>query len=177
MLPDDLTTNQSMAACPVPSEQLPLNEYEDLRESWFFRWATLETPRYVAKILWVWIWSLAIAAPVAAASFPTAKYPAKFLLTSTAGAIAFVVLLLIRLYLGWSYVASRLMDSNVVYEESGWYDGQIWVKPMEVLTRDRLVVTYQIQPFLKRMQQTFGVLIIILLSGAILWNLFLHSEI
>jgi hypothetical protein len=170
MLPDDLTQKLSLSACPVPSEQLPLNEYENLKESWFFRWATLEFPQYVSKLLWVWVWSLAIAAPVAAASFPIAKYPVRFLIASLDGAILFVLLVLIRLYLGWSYVSSRLVDSNVVYEESGWYDGQIWTKPTEVLTRDRLVASYQIQPILKRMQKTFGALALILGSGAIVWS-------
>jgi hypothetical protein len=141
-----------------------------LKESWFFRWATLERSRYISKILWVWLWSWAIAAPIAAASFPVEKYPAQFLITSTGGAILLLLLVLIRLYLGWSYVSSRLMDANVFYEESGWYDGQTWVKPAEVLARDRLVVSYQIQPILKQMQVTFAALAGILGSGAIVWR-------
>lgn len=169
MLPDDLT-QLSIAACPVPTEQLPLNEYEDLKDSWFFHWATLQPWRYARKVLWIWAWSWAIAAPIAGASFPFEKYPAKFLLTSTGGAILLVLLVLTRLYLGWSYVSSRLMDANVVYEESGWYDGQIWVKPAEVLARDRLVVNYQIQPTLKKMQVTFAVLAGALGLGAIIWR-------
>ncbi len=170
MLPDDLTQNLSIAACPVPTEQLPLNEYEDLKESWFFRWATLERSRYVSKIIWVWLWSWAIAAPIAAASFPFEKYPAQFLLSSHGGAILLLLLVLIRLYLGWSYVSSRLMDAKVFYEESGWYDGQTWVKPAEVLARDRLVVSYQIQPILQQMQATFAVLAGILGIGAMVWR-------
>ncbi|MEX0269255.1 CGLD27 family protein [Leptolyngbyaceae cyanobacterium UHCC 1019] len=171
MLPDDPTQNLSIAACPVPSEQLPLNEYEDLKESWFFRWATLERSRYVSKIIWVWLWSWAIAAPIAAASFPFEKYPAKFLLTSSGGGILLLGLVLIRLYLGWSYISSRLMDANVFYEESGWYDGQTWIKPAEVLARDRLVASYQIQPILKQMQVTFAVLAGLWGIGAIIWQL------
>jgi hypothetical protein len=63
------------------------------------------------------------------------------------------------------------MDSNVFYEESGWYDGQVWNKPTEVLTRDRLVATYQIHPLLKRMRQTFAVLVGVLGIEALLWSL------
>jgi hypothetical protein len=170
VLPDDPTQNLSIAVCPVPTEQLPLNEYEDLKESWFFRWATLERSRYVSKIVWVWLWSWAIAAPIAAASFSFEKYPAKFLLTSAGGGILLLGLVLIRLYLGWSYVSSRLMDAKVFYEESGWYDGQTWVKPAAVLARDRLVVSYQIQPILKQMQITFAVLVGLLGIGTIVWH-------
>ncbi|EKQ67775.1 Protein of unknown function (DUF1230) [Leptolyngbyaceae cyanobacterium JSC-12] len=171
MLPDDMTKNSSPAGCPVPSEQLPLNEYEELRESWFFRWATFDLRTYVQKIIWIWVGSWIVAGPVAAASFSPTKFPVRFLLAASAGAILFLFLALIRLYLGWSYVSSRLVDTTVVYEESGWYDGQTWEKPAEVLARDRLIVSYQIQPLLKRMQWTFGVLIGILLLGAIGWRL------
>lgn len=173
MLPDDLTKKTSLAVCPVPSEQLPLNEYEELRQSWYFRWAMLDLSRYVKKMIWLWGWSLLVAAPVAAASFAPAKFPLQFLLASAAGGILVVLLALLRLYLGWAYVSARLVDTAVVYEESGWYDGQIWQKPAEVLTRDRLVVSYQIQPLLKRMQATFGVLIGSLFLGAIVWRILL----
>ena len=171
MRPDDITKPSSIAACPVPTEQLPLNEYDDLKESWFFRWATLDLHLYLQKLLWVWIWGLAIAAPVAAASFPPAKHPMQFGLLSAGGAMFFVLLALARLYLGWAYVSSRLADATVVYEESGWYDGQVWTKPTEVLVRDRLVVSYQIQPLLTRMQKTFGGVVALLVSGVVLWCL------
>ena len=30
------------------------------------------------------------------------------------------------------------MEATVPYEESGWYDGQVWIKPPEILIQDRL---------------------------------------
>lgn len=33
---------------------------------------------------------------------------------------------------GWSYVGDRLLSAVVPYEETGWYDGQLYVKPPEV---------------------------------------------
>ncbi|NJP10704.1 MAG: CGLD27 family protein, partial [Leptolyngbyaceae cyanobacterium RU_5_1] len=86
-------------------------------------------------------------------------------------AILFLILVLARLYLGWAYVSSRLTDSTVTYEESGWYDGQTWTKPPAVLNRDRLVAIYEIQPILKRIQKTLGVWVGILVTGAIVWRL------
>lgn len=161
----------SVSACPVPFEQQPLNEYEELKESWFFRWATLDLPQYVRKLCWIWSWSWLIAGPIAAASFPPAKYPAQFALAGAAGAALFLSFVLIRLYLGWTYIRSRLADATIFYEESGWYDGQLWAKPPEMLAQDRLVVTYQIQPILKRLTQTFGVLAIVSIAGALAWQL------
>jgi hypothetical protein len=33
----------------------------------------------------------------------------------------------------------------VDYEETGWYDGEVFVKPPEVLTRDRLLGMYEVR--------------------------------
>jgi hypothetical protein len=169
--PDDLTAKFSLSACPVPSEQQPLNEYRELTDSGFFRWAMLEQWQYVQKLFWVWVWSWLIAGPIAAASFPPARHPIQFFLVGAAGASLFLGLTVLRLYLGWSYVRSRLFNPTIFYEESGWYDGQSWRKPPEVLTQDRLVVTYQVQPVMQRLRRTFAGLAIAWATGAIAWNL------
>jgi hypothetical protein len=46
------------------------------------------------------------------------------------------------------------MEATVPYEESGWYDGQVWIKPPEILLQDRLVGTYEIYPGIIRLQIT-----------------------
>ncbi|MGL4377767.1 MAG: CGLD27 family protein, partial [Microcoleaceae cyanobacterium] len=43
-----------VSVCPVPPEQRPINEYQELKESWFFSWVLLEWPRYLGKLLWIW---------------------------------------------------------------------------------------------------------------------------
>ncbi|QZZ20666.1 CGLD27 family protein [Leptothermofonsia sichuanensis E412] len=169
MLPDDVSKKSSVTGCPVPSEQQPLNEYRELSESWFFRWAMLDLPAYLRKMAWVWGWSWAIAGPVAAASFPPAKYPVHFFVMGAGGASLLLCLVLLRLYLGWAYISSRLSDSKVFYEESGWYDGQIWSKPPEVQLQDRLVVTYEVKPLLQRLRKTLSVFAVSLLGGTFLW--------
>ncbi|MFP4299089.1 MAG: CGLD27 family protein [Spirulinaceae cyanobacterium] len=160
-----------LSVCPVPTEQQPVNEYEQLKESFFFRWTTLSGVAYVRKLLWVWVWTWIVVGPIAAASFPLKKEPLKFALAGSGGGLVFVVLLLMRLYLGWLYVRDRLGQETVCYEESGWYDGQRWEKPSEILARDRLIVTYQIQPILNRIKQAFAVVALLIGSGSIIWAL------
>lgn len=160
----------SVDVCPVPSEQQPLNEYEELKTSWFFRYCTLEWREYIIKLAWIWGLSWFVAGPVAAASFPPYKYPAQFVLSGAAGASIGVMLALARLYLGWSYVCDRLGSHTIFYEESGWYDGQTWTKPTQVRDRDRLIVTYQVQPIIQRLQQTFALLALLSLAGGLIWN-------
>lgn len=161
----------SVSVCPVPAEQQPINEYQDLKESWYFRWATLSLHSYVTPIAVLWSLSWVIAAPIAAASFPIAKHPAQFVLSAAAGACLVPALALLRLYLGWNYVSDRLLRETIFYEESGWYDGQLWTKPAEVVQRDRLIVAYEIRPLLQRLKRTFGLFVLLVVIGCLAWNL------
>ncbi len=160
----------SVSICPVPEEQQPINEYQELQESWFFRWVTLDLTSYITKLLCVWGLSWFVWAPVAAVSFAPKKYLVQFILCASAGSGVFLVLTLLRLYLGWSYVRNRLLKETIFYEESGWYDGQTWTKTPEIFTRDRLIVSYQIQPILQRLKRTFGILVLLVVGGGLIWN-------
>ena len=44
------------------------------------------------------------------------------------------------------------MNATVTYEESGWYDGQTWVKTNEVLIQDRLIGIYEVLPVINRLR-------------------------
>jgi hypothetical protein len=157
--------------CPVPLEQQPIHEYEQLKDSWFFHWVTLEPLIYTRKLMWVSLWGWLFASPIAAASFPPQKQLLDFVLGGVIGSIFFVGLVLIRLYLGWRYIRDRLQKKTVVYEESGWYDGQVWEKPETILNRDRLIASYQVEPILKRLQKTALILICSVTIGSLLWML------
>jgi hypothetical protein len=161
----------SVSVCPVPTEQQPINEFQALQESWFFRWATLDLWAYLKPLIILWTLSWMVAAPVAAVSFPVSKHLLKFLLSGAIGASVLPILALVHLWLGWRYVCDRLSQAEIFYEESGWYDGQTWTKPEDVLQRDRLVVTYQIRPLLKRLHQTFGVLAALFLVSGLAWSI------
>jgi hypothetical protein len=160
----------STSVCPVPAEQQPLNEYQDLRGSWFYGWAARSWLNYLKPFFVLWLLSWAVVGPVAAVSFPLARSPVHFVLSASAGAFLLPTFALTRLYLGWLYVRDRLYKDMVSYEESGWYDGQTWMKPPEVVQRDRLIVSYEIKPILKRLQQTFGVMMLFLLGEMIVWG-------
>jgi len=159
-----------VSVCPVPPEQRPINEYQNLRESWFFRWATLNFRGYLIGIAWFWSLSLLLTGPVAAVSFAPSESPGKFVLAAAAGASFLLGLTLLRLYLGWFYIRDRLLSEAVFYEETGWYDGQLWHKPPEEKAKDSLVVTYQVRPILQRLRRTFAVMTLLLSGGCLAWN-------
>ena len=157
--------------CPVPAEQQPINEYQDVRDSWFYGWGSRSLAGYLKPVVVLWLVGWAVAGPMAAASFAPAKQPLFFGLSAAMGALVLPMLALLQLYVGWAHVGGRLRQTTVPYEESGWYDGQLWVKPEEVSNRDRLIVDYQVQPVLQRIRRTLGVMALLLALGLIVWPL------
>jgi hypothetical protein len=159
----------SVQFCPVPGEQQPVNEYQQLRESCFFRWATFPQFKYARNLAYLWVGSGLMIAPIAAASFPPQTATVAFLLSTMLGAGLLVGAALLRLYLGWSYIGHRLKQEKIVYEESGWYDGQVWEKPPEVLNRDRLIFAYEVKPILQRLQKSGLILMGAIASGSLVF--------
>jgi hypothetical protein len=159
-----------VSPCPVPKEQQPINEYQELQESWFFRWGKLGWSEYGYKLLRIWIAGLLITGPIAAVSFSWQRQPLHFALAGMGGALFFVALTITYLFTGWSHINSRLRAESVVYEESGWYDGQTWQKTAEILARDRLLATHEVQPVIRRIQLTFGSLLGAIALGTIIWQ-------
>ncbi|NEP62567.1 MAG: CGLD27 family protein [Symploca sp. SIO2G7] len=162
---------RSATRCPVPAEQLPIREYEEMRESWFYSWVARDLRGYLLPMLVVWGLSWLISGPIAAASFAPAQFLDKFLLSASLGAFVIPILTLLQLYVGWSHVGHRLRIRDLPYEESGWYDGQIWTKPDDVFNRDRLIVDYQVKPILSRLHRTFGVIAGVFAVGFLGWSL------
>ncbi len=156
---------------PVPLEQQPLHEYEQLQASGFFRWATLSLGAYLKGISGVWLGAWVLTGPLAAASFAPQRFPAHFALAAGGGASMLLLLVMARLYLGWAYIRDRLFTEAVVYEESGWYDGDLWVKTPEELAKDRLLVQYQVQPVLQRLRRTLLTLVVVAAVGGLAWPL------
>ncbi len=139
--------------CPVPEEQRPINEYLALKESFFFRWATLNWQGFLRVLACIWLGFWLLSGPVAAASFPPQRHLWQFLCLGSLGATLGVCFPLVRLGLGWLYVRDRLESTKVVYEESGWYDGQAWEKPEIDAIKERLLASYEIDPLLHRLRR------------------------
>ena len=164
-------TRSPRSVCPVPPEQQPLNEFSELKDAWLLSWPTLPGRGLATKLLWVWAWSWIVAGPVSAASFPLKKDLAHFLLGASGGAVIPTLLVLVHIYSAWRYVGRRLFSEKIIYEESGWYDGQVWEKAPEMLAQDRLVVSYEVTPTLDRLRRLGLILLGTLVAGAAVWGL------
>ena len=157
--------------CPVPPEQRPLEEYKQLRGSWFFGWANADPWLTVRPLLLSWLAVLPLSLLLASGSIPLQHNPLRLVLSALVAALVLPVLLLVRQWLGWTYVLRRLTSETVEYEESGWYDGQVWEKPLEWRKQDLLVAQYQVRPLLLGLQRLMGLTAVLLLAGTTLCRL------
>ncbi|KAJ6406491.1 hypothetical protein OIU84_010079 [Salix udensis] len=142
--------------CPVPLDQQPINEYQNLSTSFPFSWASGDIVEYCSRLFVTGAsFALLIALPVTWFGTVGPKTePLKPVLAALSSGVFVVSIAVVRMYLGWAYVGNRLLSATVEYEETGWYDGQIWVKTAEVLARDRLLGSFSVKPVLSRLKYT-----------------------
>ena len=153
-------------SCPVPREQRPLEEFLQLTESWFFSWPAGDVPRLKRSLLISWLLMLPFCTLVASGSWTLKADPPRLVVAGAVAALVLPLLLLMRQWLGWTYVMKRLLAENVEYEESGWYDGQIWEKPQSWRNRDLLVARHEVRPILGRLSRAMAMAAGLILGGA-----------
>ncbi|BDA39313.1 CGLD27 family protein [Candidatus Atelocyanobacterium thalassae] len=163
---------QFIKVCPVPSEQQPINEYEELKTSWFFCLATSEKYLFLRNIIIIWSIGWLLSSPLAAASFPPDQSLLLFVVSSDLGAGVLLILILLQLTSGWYHIKGRLKKKTIFYEESGWYDGQTWIKPSEMVIRDRLIMSYQVNPIVNRLINTISLLSLVMFVHTMIWLYF-----
>ena len=153
-------------ACPVPPEQRPLEQYRELQASWFFAWPHNGTSGLAVPLWRSWLIAMPFTLLVATGSVPLRHDPLRLLAAGAVAALLAPLLLLLRQWLGWTNLQRRLLATAVEYEESGWYDGQVWEKPLAWRQQDLLVAQHEVRPVLLRLQQALALIAALLLAGA-----------
>ena len=148
--------------CPVPRYQRPLTEYNELKNSFSFSWTREEPFLFGKTLLLILIFLFCITSVIVTNNRGWEKNQIGSFLEICISALGIFNLWILRLYFAWKYVYYRLMNATVSYEESGWYDGQTWIKTNEILIQDRLVGTYEVLPIVNRLR------IVILMSSVII---------
>nr|YP_009244038.1 hypothetical protein Gele_017 [Gelidium elegans]AMK96280.1 hypothetical protein Gele_017 [Gelidium elegans] len=145
----------SKKICPVPYDQQPINEYASLKQSCFFAWSTFNISYYIMSIGIIFCVLFIICLPVSLSLVSSKQNLLEAFIFNFILVTGCLLAIFTRLYLGWSYIVKRLVSASVFYEESGWYDGQIWVKTVDSLTKDRLIGAYEVRPLISRVQYSF----------------------
>lgn len=146
--------------CPVPPGQLPINEYQHLKESTFFQWAILEGWKYILKLIAVWVGGCLFALFIInGRSTYHAINGSDFCIGALMGKLA-VLFVLIRLDAAWRNVYSRLIHQKIDYQIYASRKTKIWQKQKTMGVRDCLVARFQVRPILKRLKQSILILLL-----------------
>lgn len=152
-----------MQMCPVPYNQRPSNEYNNIKNSFKFSWTFQSLTDFCISLTKIIVINYTISyvilvnIPNHATLIISRLIAELFLITSLLS-----IMYLLQSYLAYMYIYDRLMKSVITYEESGWYDGQIWIKSKEILVQDRLIGTYELQPKITRLKTVLYSFVIIL---------------
>jgi hypothetical protein len=134
--------------------------------SWFFAWPAGGSLPLIRSLVLSWLFVLPVALLVAGGSFTLRHEPLRLAMAAATAAGLLPLLLLSRQWLGWAYVRKRLVAETVEYEESGWYDGQVWEKPIAWRQQDLLVARFQVDPVIQRLRVGAASAAVLLLAGA-----------
>ncbi len=152
-------------ACPVPPNQRPLEQYRELQQSWFFTWPHASFKGLAVPLLRSWLIVLPLTMLVASGSVPLRHNLPRLVVAGAVAGLVVPLLMLLRQWLGWTNLQKRLMATAVDYEESGWYDFQVWEKPLAWREQDLLVATHEVKPVLERLQQAMAITAALMLVG------------
>ena len=151
--------------CPVPLNQRPLNEFNSIRNSWIISWPFLERIIFYRKLLFSWLVITPVCLTISYGSDYLKNNIFELIFLSFTASLASPILILIRQWLSWVYIYKRLNSEKIVYEESGWYDGQTWEKPISWRAKDLLIAQHQIKPILNHLKVIILLLISIFISS------------
>ena len=150
--------------CPVPKNQQPTNEFIELSKSKIFSWPKSKKS-FLFILIKFWLGTFILFMVISSGSVYFETHLLKYILLSFFCSLSSPFLLSIRLYLGWNYVFKRLTSEKVEYEESGWYDGQVWLKPLELKEKESLIAFLEVKPILKNLIQVLSIIILFALFG------------
>ena len=155
--------------CPVPKEQQPTNEFIELSKSKIFSWPKSKKS-FSIILLKFWLGTFLIFIVISSGSvyFETSTF--KYILLSFFSSLSLPFLFSIRLYLGWKHIFKRLTSEKVEYEESGWYDGKTWLKPVNLKEKESLIALLEVKPILKNLIQILSLIIVFALLGILLFQ-------
>ncbi|CAB9522686.1 Protein of unknown function (DUF1230) [Seminavis robusta] len=145
----------SFGADGVPEGQRPVNEFLDVTSQPMFGWASLETGSKGLLTRLVTVYSVlffTVCYPIAGATFTQDGYLLQKITAANVGDLFVALMILLRIFSGWSYVGSRLNSNVIEYEETGWYDGDFETKSPSEKLRDELLYEEKVEPVVDRLK-------------------------
>ncbi len=159
--------------CPVPKDQQPSNEFVELSKSPIFSWPKTKKSLILVLIKF-WIIAFVLFLVISSGSVYFKLFTIKYILLSFFSSLSIPLLISIRLYLGWNHIFKRLTSEKVEYEESGWYDGKVWIKPLVLKEKESLIASIEVKPILKNIIQILSIISVFALSGILIFQYYYY---
>nr|YP_010478992.1 hypothetical protein Ycf36 [Lietzensia polymorpha]UVI61297.1 hypothetical protein Ycf36 [Lietzensia polymorpha] len=146
--------------CPVPRDQRPFYEYLKRKRSSLFGWVRLNESGYTSKFFFTFFSIFLLNTFVINWFISLSNYKFYCLLLILFFSFLLQGLLYFNFLIAWRYIGRRLFEDKIIYEESGWYDGKIWSKPIGILRHERLLYDYQLVPLINRIEKTLQLILL-----------------
>ncbi len=155
--------------CPVPREQQPTNEFIELSKSKIFSWPKTKKSLILVLIKF-WVGAFIVFLVISSGSVYFKTSILRYIVLSFFSSLSIPLLISIKLYLGWNHIFKRLISEKIEYEESGWYDGQVWKKPLALKEKESLIASIEVKPILKNLIQILSIISVLALSGILIFQ-------
>jgi hypothetical protein len=141
--------------CPVPMDQRPSSQLKEVAEGLVSGWGGLDGKSYALRLtILCGFFFTVIAYPIASETYNPEIQWTEAHVAALLGSLVAVSAITLNIHNSWDYVRNRLLSATIEYEETGWYDGQVYVKTPEMLAKDRLDGTYVCGPAVARCKKT-----------------------
>jgi Conserved in the green lineage and diatoms 27 len=137
--------------CPIPEQQRPLKEYLNLKNSLFFDWSNFSLN--ILKFNFLSLIIFFILLTISNYFYYFFEFPIKLIYYFYCIILLIELILFFKIYLDWLYIEQRLNKPFIKYEESSWYDFEIWIKSIKIMKQDRLISYYKVSPILKKLRK------------------------
>ncbi|GMH77910.1 hypothetical protein TrST_g7818 [Triparma strigata] len=135
----------------IPEDQLPVYEYQQLLTQPFFSWPL--SPTLPLKLFLVYaLLTVLISYPISCSTYVLPGFLFQKITSSNLGSLSALLVFLIRIYSGWTYVGSRLKSDYIAYEETGWYDGTVEKKSTQGQIRDAMIYREDVEPVISKLK-------------------------
>lgn len=121
-------------SCSIPEDQKPIIEYLTFKENFFLCWTTFSINQYN--------------------KFLVLFYSPFFFYFKNTQSFLFFICSFFLLF-PWLQLFQRLQSSRLFYEETSWFDSQIWEKYFYLIRKDRLINSQKLLPIIRRFSRSY----------------------
>ncbi len=155
--------------CPVPTNQIPVEQFKELNEGWFY--SMPKRNLFGSTLLISWIILVPISFYIVNSDWHYRNDIFHEIIISSLTSLSLPFILILRQLLGWNYVYRRLISNKIEYEETGWYDGQSWQKSISARSKDLLIAEFEVKPIIIPLKRALIVVGVIMVIGLYLCSL------